>query len=105
MKIIKFAGRAIAILCVFISAQLGADNNPVDEQWWPSEFGKDDQAGATNYITPSKRVRSGTIGSSWGSCNPRNAVSRTHAVIPGPHLHLVDPWRGYANSQSAVVGR
>jgi hypothetical protein len=25
-----------------------AENNPVDEQWWPTEFGADDQAGATN---------------------------------------------------------
>ncbi len=33
-----------------------AGNNPVDEKWWPSEFGADDEAGATNYITPEKRL-------------------------------------------------
>ena len=33
-----------------------ADNNPVEEQWWPSEFGADDQAGATNYISAEKRI-------------------------------------------------
>jgi kynurenine formamidase len=33
-----------------------AGNNPVDEKWWPSEFGADDQAGATAYITPEKRI-------------------------------------------------
>lgn len=33
-----------------------AGNNPVDENWWPSEFGADDQAGATNYITDAMRV-------------------------------------------------
>jgi hypothetical protein len=38
-----------------------ADNNPVDEKWWPSEFGKDDQAGATNYITPAKRAAAANL--------------------------------------------
>src|SRR5215467_13536287 len=33
-----------------------AGNNPVDEKWWPSEFGADDQAGAVKYITPEKRI-------------------------------------------------
>jgi hypothetical protein len=33
-----------------------AENYPVDEQWWPTEFGADDEAGATNYITPEKRL-------------------------------------------------
>jgi kynurenine formamidase len=35
---------------------LAQGNNPVDEEWWPSEFGADDQAGATNYITEEKRL-------------------------------------------------
>lgn len=33
-----------------------SENNPVDQDWWPSEFGSDDQAGATNYITEEKRL-------------------------------------------------
>jgi kynurenine formamidase len=32
------------------------ENNPVDQHWWPSEFGRDDQPGATNYITEQKRL-------------------------------------------------
>jgi len=49
--------------CLVFSAVVGAlpatvmaDNNPVDEKWWPSEFGANDQAGATNWITPQKRL-------------------------------------------------
>ena len=34
-----------------------AGNNPADENWWPSEFGADDQAGAVKYITPEKVVQ------------------------------------------------
>ena len=33
-----------------------AGNNPVDERWWPSEFGAEDQTGAVKYITPEKRI-------------------------------------------------
>ena len=34
-----------------------ADNNPVDEKWWPTEFGPDDGAGGTNYHAPTYRCR------------------------------------------------
>jgi hypothetical protein len=33
-----------------------AENNPVDEKWWPSEFGAADEVGTANYITPQKRL-------------------------------------------------
>ena len=39
-----------------IPGSLLAGNNPVDENWWPSEFGPEDEAGAVNHITPEKRV-------------------------------------------------
>ncbi len=45
-----------AIVCATLIGNSIADNNPVDEKWWPSEFGPNDQAGATNYITPEKRL-------------------------------------------------
>jgi kynurenine formamidase len=40
---------------------LAQGNNPVDEEWWPSEFGEDDQAGATNYITDEKRIEAAQL--------------------------------------------
>ena len=38
----------MAVLCTLatIASSAVAGNNPVDEPWWPSEFGADDQAGA-----------------------------------------------------------
>ena len=33
-----------------------AGNNPVDEKWWPSEFGTEDKLGAVQHITPEKRI-------------------------------------------------
>ncbi|MDA0824484.1 MAG: cyclase family protein, partial [Proteobacteria bacterium] len=46
----------LALSCFVYLGNVNADNNPVDEKWWPSEFGEADQAGGTNYITAEKRV-------------------------------------------------
>ena len=34
---------------------------PIGERWWPSEFGADDQRGATNRITPQKVIQSSQL--------------------------------------------
>jgi hypothetical protein len=38
-----------------------AGNNPIDEKWWPSEFGADDEQGASQYITPQKRIEAAKL--------------------------------------------
>lgn len=55
MKKSMFRLAVIAAL-VTASGAARAGNNPVDENWWPSEFGPNDQAGATNWITPESRL-------------------------------------------------
>ncbi len=81
-----------------------ADNNPVDENWWPSEFGPDDQAGATNYITPEKRIEAAqlvkqgkvaTLGMPYHNRVPL-FPGRTFALsIPGGGTPTHDlPWQG-----------
>ena len=50
-----FGKKTVIVLGVFVASAI-AQNNPVDEKWWPSEFGADDKVGAVNYITPEKRV-------------------------------------------------
>ena len=64
-------------------ASAHAGNNPVDENWWPSEFGADDEAGATNWITPEKRMsaaalvktgRVATLGMPYHNTTPLCAV-------------------------------
>ena len=82
----------------------GAGNNPVDEAWWPSEFGPDDQAGATNYITPEKRieaaqlVRQGKVATLGMPYHNRLPLfpGRTFALsIPGGGKPTHDlPWAG-----------
>ena len=38
-----------------------AGNNPVDEKWWPSEFGANDEMGTSQYITPEKRIEAAKL--------------------------------------------
>jgi kynurenine formamidase len=49
------ATSALFAFALFVSAAV-AGNNPVDENWWPSEFGAEDNLGAVQRITPEKRV-------------------------------------------------
>ena len=56
MKTEVFKLSSALVVSAFLAVSAQAGNNPVDEDWWPSEFGPDDEAGATNYITPEKRM-------------------------------------------------
>lgn len=95
-----------AALC-FASSSAAAENNPVDEQWWPSEFGAEDERGAVAGITAEKRlaaarlVRKGrtlTLGMPYQQGMPKMS-SRTYTLsIPGAGqpLHGPMPWQGEA---------
>jgi len=50
----------LAVSALFAGAAF-AGNNPVDEPWWPSEFGADDEMGASQYITPQKRIEAAKL--------------------------------------------
>ncbi|MBC8008128.1 MAG: cyclase family protein [Prolixibacteraceae bacterium] len=53
-KIKLLAASLLASGLVVLPVQAG--NNPVDENWWPGEFGANDEIGAANHITPQKRL-------------------------------------------------
>jgi kynurenine formamidase len=96
-------GSILAVALVTAGGVALADNNPVDEKWWPSEFGPDDEAGATNYITPEKRlaaiklVKQGkviTLGMPYSNYMPL-VPGRTFALsIPGAPTHGPLNWPG-----------
>jgi hypothetical protein len=85
------------VLSACVSAALSsaaiADNNPVDEDWWPSEFGANDQAGATNWITPAKRLQAiRLVYSSRTPVFPGRLYSLTIPGAGNPTHNL--PWSG-----------
>ena len=53
-------GSILAAALVTAGGVAFADNNPVDEKWWPTEFGPDDQAGGTT-----SRPKSASLRPSW----------------------------------------
>lgn len=95
------AASAVATLC--LSGGAFAGNNPVDEPWWPSEFGPDDQQGATQYITPQKRIdaaklvkkgKMALLGMPYSNHMPL-VPGRTFALsIPGMPTHGPLNWPG-----------
>jgi kynurenine formamidase len=95
---IKMKSLRYLVLGAFVGGTLSAaaiaGNNPVDEKWLPSEFGADDQAGATNWITPQKRLEAvklvkkgevATLGMPYHSRTP---------VFPGRLYSLTIPGGG-----------
>lgn len=80
-----------------------AGNNPADEQWWPSEFGPNDEAGGSNYITDQKRIEAAKLvkrgkmallGMPYSNHMPL-VPGRTFALsIPGAPTHGPLNWPG-----------
>jgi kynurenine formamidase len=68
-----------------------AGNNPVDEPWWPSEFGADDEAGATNYITPQKRVQAARLVKQGKQALLGHPYSNHMPLVPGRTFALSIP--------------
>ena len=82
-----------------------AANNPVDENWWPSKHGPEDERGATGTITPEKRleavklVRKGrtlTLGMPYQQGMPMVSGRTFRLTLPagGRPRHGPMPWHG-----------
>src|SRR6185436_19652493 len=88
--VLKFlAATAAAVLC--LSSSVFAGNNPVDEPWWPSEFGADDQAGATNYITAQKRIEAAKLVKKGKMALLGHPYSNHMPLVPGRTFALSIP--------------
>jgi kynurenine formamidase len=95
---------ALAAACAVASAIAG--NNPIDEKWWPSELGADDEQGGSKYITAEKRVaaaklvkqgKQALLGMPYSNHMPL-VPGRTFALsIPGQPTHGPLPWPGGFN--------
>ena len=91
----KLLGLSTAVAAtVLLAASAQAGNNPVDENWWPSEFGADDQAGATNYITPEKRMAAAQLVKTGRVATLGMPYHNTTPLFPGRVLLVTIPSGG-----------
>jgi kynurenine formamidase len=68
-----------------------AGNNPADENWWPSEFGPDDQIGGANYITPQKRLEAVKLVKRGKTATLGMPYSNHMPLVPGRTFTLSSP--------------
>lgn len=103
----RVGARLLCAAVALASCSAAAGNNPVDERWWPSVFGAEDERGAVNAITPEKRLeaaglvkkgRTLTLGMPYQQGMPKMPSRTFTLLIPGAGqpLHGPMPWQGEA---------
>lgn len=82
------------LLCCGAMSSAVADNNPIDEAWWPSEFGADDQRGAVNSITPEKRLNAVKLVKQGKTLTLGMPYQNGMPIVPGRTYTLLIPGAG-----------
>jgi kynurenine formamidase len=80
-----------ALGSALVSGGALAGNNPIDEPWWPSEFGAGDEAGGTNYITPQKRIDAAKLVKKGKQALLGHPYSNHMPLVPGRTFALSIP--------------
>src|SRR4051794_2188150 len=80
----------LAVSALFASAAF-AGNNPIDQPWWPSEFGADDEMGASQYITPQKRIEAAKLVKKGKTALLGMPYSNHMPLVPGRTFALSIP--------------
>jgi kynurenine formamidase len=85
--------RLLPALCLgsLLATAVQADNNPVDENWWPSEFGAADEVGGANYITPQKRLEAVRLVKRGKTATLGMPYSNHMPLVPGRTFTLSIP--------------
>jgi kynurenine formamidase len=89
-RIVKFVAIS-AIGSALCAGSALAGNNPVDEPWWPSEFGPDDETGGSNYITPQKRIEAAKLVKQGKQALLGHPYSNHMPLVPGRTFALSIP--------------
>lgn len=79
---------------LLLCAHAMAGNNPIDENWWPSEFGADDQLGAVSYITPEKRLSAVKLVKQGKTLTLGMPYQNGMPIVPGRTYTLLIPGAG-----------
>lgn len=96
MRVAKLAAPIVTSVALLGTAVDGAlaGNNPVDEKWWPSEFGAADRAGATNRITPASRIAAAKLVKQGKVATLGMPYHLRTPVFPGRLLSITIPGGG-----------
>ena len=88
----KLAFLMASTVALGVAAVVGhADNNPVDEKWWPSAHGANDEIGAANYITPQKRLEAVKLVKRGKTATLGMPYSNHMPLVPGRTFTLTIP--------------
>src|SRR5512145_1445449 len=71
-----------------------AQNNPVDEKWWPSELGANDEMGGSGYITAEKRIAAAKLVKKGKMALLGKPYSNHMPLVPGRTFALSIPSGG-----------
>jgi hypothetical protein len=104
MKAIATRVSTAIVAVALTTATAWAGNNPVDEKWWPSKFGANDQAGATNYITPQKRMEAAKLVKTGHVATLGMPYHNRTPLFPGRVLSLTIPSGGGPTHNLAWAG-
>ena len=78
-------GTVVSFLFVSITS---AQETPIGPQWWPSEWGPNDQRGAVNRITPQKILQAASL-IKEGKIYPLGRVYETGMPLPGSRSYAL----------------
>ena len=99
MKGFKRVIAVSAIAPLLMAGVAMAQNNPVQEKWWPSELGADDEAGGTGYITAQKRIEAAKLVKKGKIALLGHPYSNHMPLVPGRTFALSIPRHGTARSR------
>ena len=85
---------ASAVAPLLMAGGAMAQNNPVNEKWWPSELGANDEAGGTGYITPQKRIDAAKLVKKGKMALLGHPYSNHMPLVPGRTFALSIPSGG-----------
>ena len=76
---------------IFACMAIGNGQTPIGPEWWPSEWGADDQRGAANRLTPEKVIEAAQLIKTGKVYHVGQVYEQGHAVGRRTTFQVDDP--------------
>lgn len=100
MKIIRFT----CFILLMLSPLMGNSQTLEAGPWWPSEWGSDDRAGASNHLTPEKVASAMLLAKTGQMIELGQVYEASMPLFPGRTYSLITQSLGEPAGQNQVVG-